>query len=62
MAMEGKKIRPLPSSYISSISGSAKYSIKLCKYAADFASMLRFGRSSSVLAKFYAVLGGNGKG
>ena len=43
-----KKIGPLPSSYISSFSVSAKYSIKLCKYAADFASALRFGLSALV--------------
>ena len=47
-----KKFGPLPSSYISSISGTAKYSIKLCKYAADFASMLRFGLSALVFPNF----------
>ena len=43
-----KKIGPLPSSSISSFSVSAKNSIKLCKYAADFASALRFGLSALV--------------
>jgi len=43
-----KKIGPLPLSSISSFSVSAKNSIKLCKYAADFASALRFILSALV--------------
>jgi len=48
-----KKIGPLPSSSILTISGSAKNSIKLYKYAADFASALWFCLSALVFPNFF---------
>ena len=48
-----KKFRPLPSSYISSISGSAKYSLILNKHAVDFASAMWFGLPALVFPNFF---------
>ena len=55
VALEVKKFGSLPSSCVLSISVSAKYSIKLYKYAADFASVLQFCLSALVFPTFCTV-------
>jgi len=58
MTQEGKKIRAFAVvlNSISSISGSAKYSIKLSNYAADFANTLRFGLSALAFQNFLTAV------